>query len=396
MRGAARLAATLAAVAALVRAAAADEAVRADGRQVVGALAWSDGRLRFAPRGGGDLPLSEIVSVRFAGRPEPFRTAGGRRVVLTNGDALSGRLLGLDGERLLLQSAWAERLAIPRSAVAAVTHLPGWQVLVEEAGPGPGKFSRVIQTPVRAGRVAVNFAVDGKPGGSRELIAVRFADGKEGQTLRVGVSEAGAYTVVADGLPGGPAAAALTPGWHRLTVGFAPHSLRVSSDDAVLWHSLAAGPRGGLAHVALGGARGTTGGPVRFAAFELAAAVEETPRPPGDATQDELWLADGDQLFGAVPRADLRGVSLRAAFGERTYPWADLRGLFLHRSHAAPPAQRGAARVWLDGGLGSVPDELSGEVTGFDDKALTLRHVVLGEVRVERARLRRLRPGAGP
>src|SRR5207245_353627 len=68
-------------------------------------------------------------------------------------------------------------------------------------------------------------------------------------------------------------------------------------------------------------------------------AVAFSPRPPGDPTQDELWLASGDQLFGKVVRADRKEVALEGRFGTRSFPWSALRGWFRRRT-AAPPAAR--------------------------------------------------------
>ena len=57
-----------------------------------------------------------------------------------------------------------------------------------------------------------------------------------------------------------------------------------------------------------------TKGTVVWTEFVIAAAVDELLRPPGDATQDELWLAEGDQLFGQVVKADRRGIVVKGLF----------------------------------------------------------------------------------
>jgi hypothetical protein len=48
-------------------------------------------------------------------------------------------------------------------------------------------------------------------------------------------------------------------------------------------------------------------------------------------------------------------------------------------------------QVWLRTGAGSEPDRIAGAVRGWDAKHLTLRHPVLGDLTIARARLRRLR-----
>src|SRR5262249_16414634 len=129
-----------------------------------------------------------------------------------------------------------------------------------------------------------------------------------------------------------------------------------------------------------------------FDDYAVARAVDELPRPRPDPTQDELWLAEGDQVFGTLVRADGRGVVLRGPFGRRTYAWPELRGVYLKA--AERPLQKGKGeevRVWRDSGVGAELDHLDGNVRSLDGKRLTLRHAVLGDVQLDRDRLRRLR-----
>jgi hypothetical protein len=111
-----------------------------------------------------------------------------------------------------------------------------------------------------------------------------------------------------------------------------------------------------------------------------------------DADQDEVWLANGDQLLGDVARADHRGIELHARFGKRTYPWGGVRGVWLRETVAAPQTTDDEhVRVWLRTGCGAEVDQLDGVLHGLDGERLTLRHAQLGDLAIERARVERLR-----
>ncbi len=126
--------------------------------------------------------------------------------------------------------------------------------------------------------------------------------------------------------------------------------------------------------------------------FALAAALDEPQRPPGDAAQDEVWLAEGDQLFGEVIRADRRTVVIKGRFGERSLPWSGVRGCFFRTTAVAPkPIEGERVRVLLHPPFGGEPDVLLGVVKRRDDSALTLTHALLGEIVIERAWVKEVR-----
>jgi hypothetical protein len=405
----------------------AEEAIHADGRRLAGSLAVDDrGRLVFAVPGRPEpVDVESLAQVRLAdANPPPFRIAAGHRVLLRSGEVLSGQLLALDGETVVLRTAWADRLALPRAAVAAVTQLPGWQTLFvddftggleawsssgqpalgdEKAGPAlllarPGQaLAWAPAVPLTAGRVGVNFQERDGAAGARWLLEAQFGDGKQPRLLRVTLAGTDGYPVEGVGLEGTAGAAGRTPGWHRLTVQFTPRSLRVLCDDAVLWYNLDRGPGGPLLRVRLRCQEAPdappTRGAVALAAFSAARAVDEAVRPPADPGQDEVWLASGDQLFGTIGKGDGRAVEVQGRFGRRSLPWSQLRGCYLRRAEQPPTAAAGTVvRLSLRSGLGGEPDLLDGVVLGLDERRLRLRHALLGEVSVERGRVRGLRP----
>ena len=394
----------------------------ADGHATPGVLALDDaGHLRFTPNGQTrPLPLDAISFLRFPVVPtEPCRVAFVRRILLADGQQLTGRLLSVAGDTLALRTAWIDRLEAPRSAVVALRQPPGrlsvfeddftddlkaWAVSGKPAvghdppglslsEPGQG-VAYTPPEPLEAGRVAFNF-LDRDAAGARWLTELRFKDDGDPRTLRVTLAGPGdAYEVEPPGLDGDSRRVARSPGWHRLTVRFSRDSLSILCDDAVLYSDLRGGPGGALRQVSLrcveAAKSGDQRGKVEFAEFALTRPVDEPPRPPGDAGQEEVWLADGDQLFGDAVRIDRRMVEIQGRFGKRSLPWSDVRGCWF-KCAAPPPAEGARVRVWIDSGLEPEPDVLDGAVKAIDDKQLILQHLSLGELHLPRERLRRLR-----
>ncbi len=404
---------------------AAEEALDADGRATPGAVAVDDaGRLRFTPTGQAQpLPLESIAYIRFAAAAaEPLRAAFVRRVVLPDGQHITGRFLKADGAALSLRTAWADRVDVPRSVAVALRQPPGLQSVFDDDFADGLKGWNVSGKPVvdgdppavaltaagqslayappdppEAGRVGVNFR-DADATGARWSMDLGFQGDGEPRTLRVLLAGPGdAYTVEAPGLDGDSHRIARSPGWHRLTVRFSRDSLSVLCDDAVLWSDPRQGPGGPLRRVALdcteSGKADAVRGRVEFGEFALCRRADEPRRPAGDATQEEIWLADGDQLFGDALRIDRRNVEIAGVFGKRSLPWSDVRGCWFRRDAAPPRAADGPrVRLWIDDGLEAEPDVLDGVLKALDDKQATLLHPALGELHVPRERLRRMRP----
>jgi hypothetical protein len=399
-----------------------EEAVRPDGRRAAGALTLdAKGRLRFTPKGAdAPLPPDEVALVRFPKATVPAnRSCYGVRVTLHDGQHIAGQLLALDDKTLSLWPAWAEKVELPRAAVASVTQLPGWRTVAVEDFRDGGKAWTIAGKPnfdakdgtvtlndkgqslmyaltasLGGGRVGVTFA-DAEAAGGHWTVEAEFGDDKNRRSLRVTVADAGgAYEVDSVGLDGVSRRAARTPGPHRLLIQFAPRSLRITVDDQALWHNLDAGPGGPLRQVRLActADKDKVQGAVAFSEFFLARAVDEPRRPTGDATQDEVWRSDGDQLFGRVLRAGGQSVEIDCD-GRRALAWPAVHGVWLRRAAAPPRTSDGAhVRVAVRTCLSIEPDLLDGVVTALDDKALSLKHTLLGDVRLERARLHTLRP----
>jgi hypothetical protein len=401
----------------------ADEAVRSDGRTAQGTLRLEkSGKLLFTPAAAREsIASGELTEIRFEADSPVFRGAPGHLVRLPDGQQFTGVFLGLEKDHLLLRTAWAERFAVPRSAVVAVTHLPGWRPIFVEDFHGklsawnvrggaassegtivlkkPGQsLTHPLPSPIDGGRIGVNFREENAPAGAHWSIAAAFALRSGERVLRVSLAGEKELTADPAGLEGTSHRVERAAGWRRLQIEFRPGSLRITCDNSVLWYSLAQGPGGLLRQVRL--VCGNAGNPhavrgsVAFSDFVVERAVPERRRPPGEPDQDELWLADGDQVFGDVLRADRKSVELKGRFGIRRFPWTALRGWFLKRGKLAPvqPRRRQLVRLWMRSGLRPALDLMEGEMTALDAWQLTIRHPLLGELAIPRSVLARLQP----
>jgi hypothetical protein len=408
----------------------ADDAILKDGRTVHGQLALTEaGRLAFTPAGQkSPIPFEQIGPLRSTmPAPAPWRAPAVQRVVLADGQGLTGEFLGLDAQDVSVRTAWADRLTLPRRSVLAVTHAPGFVPLFTEdfetdlkawnlsgspaftdaeqtSGQHSLRISRAGQaaeyalaSALDAGRVGVNFHEAGAAAGAHWIIEAEFQGATGPRQVRglIAGDAAGYRVEVPDG-PGAGDRVPRTPGWHRFRVEFSADSLLVTVDEAALWYSRRHGPGGSLRKVRLacvalpsgGGARGE----VLFDDFSVARAVDRLPHEFEEPGKDELWLLDGDQLFGEVVKANRRAIDLRGSFGMRTFAWSEVRGIFLRRQTSAPQTTDGEhVRLWLHSGYGSDLDQLEGTLQALDERRLTLRHPAVGELTIDRGRVRELR-----
>src|SRR5262249_16057877 len=106
----------------------ADEALLPDGRRLQGTLSQDGDRWLLLPDVGKDvIALSAVKRARFKAAPvTPLHAALPLRAVLRDGSQITGGLTELDRKNLVLETAWAGRLSVPRSALAALREPPGW------------------------------------------------------------------------------------------------------------------------------------------------------------------------------------------------------------------------------------------------------------------------------
>jgi hypothetical protein len=374
---------------------AAEQAWRTDGRHVRGTLTLDKGRLRFTPAEGEAIPLADIARIRFADQtPPPFRAGGGRRVVLRDGQRITGQLLRLDKDTLTLRTAWAAKIALPRAAVASIDPLPGWRIVAEDDFRKEEKgLSHTLAKPLREGRFGVNFEEQG-------TVELLFQEGKQSRRIAVTVAGNGEhYTVDAGDRRGETRKVRRTPGWHRLIVQFSKRSLRITCDNDVLWYNLEQGPGGALKRVTIrcpSSPQGAARDAVAWTEFCLERAANEHPRPPIESEQDTIRLIGGDELFGRILQADRRVLHIEGKFGKRALPWPEVAGCTFRHPPAPPRAKGGAnVRILVRSGLCPEFDVLHGVLTALDEKRLTLRHALLGDLTFERGRVREVQPFEG-
>lgn len=409
----------------------ADDAVRTDGKHIDGRLTLnSAGKLQFTPAGkDAPLALDSIRDIQFAAADVPLFLIGTpHRVELANEQHVTGELLSVDADAVHLRAAWTEDLKLPRRSVHAITQPFGVTTIFHEdfdtdpvrmqlAGSPPlddkqhtsGRRSLVLNaigqstlynlpTPLEAGRIGLHFRDSGDTSGARWLLEAEFANGSTSRSVGVILAgEGDAYAVESDLPKGETRRIPRTAGWHRLSIRFRREYLLVGIDDRLLFESGKDGPGGALKQVRLvckkRAPADSPHGLVYFDDFTLAKALQPLAHPAGDAKQDELWLASGDQLFGKVDSANRRRVILRIGSGTREIAWADLRGIYFKPEAAAPRTSDSVpVRIEFRSGLGSESDQLDGILEALDDQRLTLRHAALGRLKVNRASLVRLIP----
>ncbi len=373
----------------------ADEIVR-DGEAVHGTLVLNGGRLQLRGEDGKARAVgADLVTLNAKGKT--FRDGPAHVVVLSKEERLTGVLVGMEKETIVLRTAWAERVAVRHAGVVSLSHLPGWRTVIREDFAGKSmrltKVGQAVEVPVGAkldaGRVGVLFQEGERATGSRWAVEAVF----ESHTVRVTLG-GDTLRVDAGKLCGTEYLVKRSGDRRKLTLAFAPGSLRVACDDAALWHSPDGGP-GALRRVRL---VCVAIDPKEAGAFTASGVFVEAAepvrrRPTGDPKRDELWLASGDQLFGDVKRVDPQGVEIAWRFGRRSYAWKELRGWFPRRSEVVAGKMPKGVEVRLEvhSGMRAEPDVLEGVLIALDAKKATLHHAVFGELVIPRTSIATMR-----
>ncbi len=261
----------------------------------------------------------------------------------------------------------------------------------------PGQSAAfVLAKPLEVGSAGINFHLPSTVAGARWQLEAEFQTSSGPKIVRVLLAGTAQTQVVEAPSPRDEGTGVATAaGWHRLALEFGTDSLLVTVDDAVLWYSRQKGPGGPLREVRLTciADAGPVRGSVAFDEFTLLGAIPVRKRSDENADQDEAWLASGDQLFGKLTRLDRGGFELEGRLGQHRFSWAEARGVFPQHPAAAPATSEGAhVRIWLRPAAGNEPDELEGVLRSLDDRQAILRHPALGDLTIDRARLRRLQP----
>ena len=113
-----------------------------------------------------------------------------------------------------------------------------------------------------------------------------------------------------------------------------------------------------------------------------------------DATQDEVRLVSGDQVFGTIRAADADRVVLKVDREEASLPWSEVSGLRFRRAPSqGRPIEGLLVRLEWQSAPGDDPrdlDQAEGALTGLSDLSATLATPFAGVLTIPRDRIRRL------
>jgi hypothetical protein len=385
-----------------------DEAVTLQGRRFTGTLQLK----AFALDTTKQLPLSELHHVLLPDMPAPLPDCRLMHQLLLPGkQRLTGEMIAVRVKDVKFQGSSGEIFTVSRRDLRGIVSADGFlsRVVTFTADPVPfrwigapvfsdrkvfsGKNSLWIdadssevgvQLPAtmhspHPQRISWFFYDSGTTQRSSAQANLSFEPSKNGQLVTVYLGDA-YYS-----LPSGQYRLPAGTGWHMAQVDIKNEAARVFIDDFYLGSVKLASK-----------ARCTS---LRFSppakgslwvdAIQFAVQWPIERRQPGPANVDEIWLNTGEQLFGHLLTGDDKQVSFNAPYGKRSFSWSDLRGTFFFFD-SNPPIQKHAVDVFFRCGPGFTNDQLTGTVVDLNDRRLLLKHLILGELTIERSRLRKV------
>ncbi len=386
-----------------------DEALRQDGTRVDGSLALTAaGRFTF-----GSEDVSRLERVRFANKPlaQPQGVLW-QQARFGLGELILGELRKVDDKQLYVRTAWADSLAIPRTAIERVAHRPGWRTVFFDSFDGDLAIWKSVGEPrVVGGRLTFD-----QPGqsveanwksalpGARIDVGFNSTRTKERRlTLTLGFVRAGKPAEVTVELVGpGELISATSPDRptfsgrvprddqpHRLTAEFDNDRLELFVDSAVVWAS-ERGP-GELRSLKIHSA-GEGAESVSLDDVLVERPVRPTePIPWADLTADAIRGPGGEETFGTLRTVGPTGVSFEVRGKPTVLRWADVTEFAFRRGPIVERSTAGEQVSIHVRSIEGVRDVLTGAVRAFDDKAIVLEHPVLGEITIPRARLEEIR-----
>jgi hypothetical protein len=345
---------------------------------------------------------------------------------------LSGTLRGISPDALRLGVRWrSAEITLPRPGVQAVVQRPGearvlvdgfdsiegarWSKtgdasLVEEPRltdrtslrlpAGGAAVVHRLEAPVGAGWFDIAYLDSGTVSSGQECHVELTFQGTSGPaSIRVvlGWSE----ETLAVECPKGPSLAiqrlARSPGWHRLSLRFAPDQTEISVDGKELAHGK--GPDGPLTSIALatsntGAGKSQKGLFAHFDDLQLIRLWEPAASPEVDITQDEARLVGGDELYGDVREAGAEGVLMTVDGRPISLAWSEVSGLYFRRTPGSgAPIDGLLVRLEWRAAPGGDPADLDfaeGALQELTDEAITLATPYAGILTIPRTLLRKL------
>ncbi len=377
------------------------------------------------------LEPGTVVYFSDAG-PNPLASPPPFRVLVGEVMRLSGMVRGVTANSVQLAAGWQSgEVTIARPGVQAIVQRAGEvRVLVDGfetlersrwvtsgkpeivenprlsdrhslrlPGDGASVLHR-LEEPLAAGRLDLAFLDDGAVvAGHQWSIELTF-NGPSGTSVvrtALGWTE---ESLAVESLNGPSLAVqrlARSPGWHRFSARFGTEQTEISVDGKELAHGK--GPDGPLTAIRLASA-----GPSQAAAAKaLAGNVDELQlirfaEPPAsleiDISQDEARLVVGDQLFGAIRRADGRHVEMTVDGEPIALPWSALAGVYFRRVAATGKTVQGLlVRVeWRSAAVDNTEDVdfAEGAVVALSEQTLTLATPFSNDLKVPRDQIRKL------
>jgi hypothetical protein len=390
-----------------------EEAVRGDGSRIAGQLSFTDARQFKFISEGRDVPIADLDLVRFKHKS---RTAPAvplwHMVRLSHGELFVAEIRKLDATHLHVRTSWADPLAIPRSVVERVTHLPGsrpvffdsfdgdlaaWKVsgepriadgrlVLNHAGQS---VAATLKQALPAGRVAIGFRSERT---KARNVAIELGFVREGKPVAIRVELIAPHESYAINSPAKPKHSQLLKRdatTCRLSVEFDRQRLDVFLGDLVLWtQEEGPGELHSLKLVSEGeGAESAALDDVLVTRPE--AAGEE--KSWAALTSDAIRSPEGDETFGVLTSVGSSGVTLEVKGRKHTTNWPDVAEFGFRRGAIQVQATAGEHLRILVRSSDESRDILEGAVKSFDDKALVLIHPTLGELTIPRELLEELR-----
>jgi hypothetical protein len=326
-----------------------------------------------APTRAGLHPLrwfgSYFFTLYFILHPSYFLLASWRPVQvftlrLDEEQSLSVQPLSWDATALTVQTAWAERLRVPRGQVGALTHWAGWRMVQQGSALAP----LALKAPVPAGLLTLIVPVGS---GALEVDAVSGL-------IRVPLANAGAVTapMPAEHHAAEPLATPDT----RVVVEWSATTLIITVDDVVRFAHLKRGPgavRGVRCVDTTGNVQTPTTGPWTLSV------PADLPASPHLGQQDELTLWTGDQWFGALRGGDGRTVR----WEQRAVPWADVASVWPTPTARAVQTLVGDEVTVRVQSIGVAQDVLVGWRQAQSPTMVTLLHPILGKLELPKERI---------
>jgi hypothetical protein len=377
------------------------------------------------------LEAGSIIEFDTPG-PNALESPPAFRVLIGGSLRLSGSLRSIDRDRVRLGLRWQNGdVTLTRPGVQAVVQRPGEaRVLVDgfeaidtarwsitgkpELADQPRQSEKhslrlptggtalvhALAEPIPTGRFDVAFFDDGAVvAGQQWSIELTFQGASGAAPVRValGWSE---ESLAVESLTGPTLTVqrlARTPGWHRLSLRFAPDQTEVSVDGKELAHGK--GPEGPLIAIRLASTSSTQTAPPKGLAGHLDdLQLIRFAEPPAsleiDIAQDEARLVVGDQFYGTINQSDEERLAMTVDGEPIVLAWADVSGLYFRRLPAASARVAGLlARVEWRSAAGDDPDNIDfaeGAITSASDRGVNLVTPYAGTLSIPRELLRKV------